>query len=808
MGLLGAIKSFLGIGGDVLPERMPYQRQISATPVPLARGEPIPQPSSAHPGHVVRTTSRGQTRWTTDGARSVDQHPGLLWLGRGSSLWAAGYGAKDPLVYVTERSQVEGHPAFLDLDRPVQAPYATDPGYWPSWEGLSPSNRGAFLAWLRDGRRQPGFNIGLVFLYFYGLERRVVMDRADTTEIHGEICGLLHAYGANRSFRGYAASLLAVIHAIDRDCDVAATISALAAHQSVPAPVSAMPTVAVPGTVVPYSFPYCFIPADLVDVILAIRTEPIDAALATSIVQVLPQGGKATVQKSVWDEFAQVFATRFAVRWPQGIAAVAPADRIRTKLEYKWAAHFPGQTAPRLNVPSSVSVTAHWDGLVEVWNTCTTEISQLSRLQAQGVSDPRALFEALPADLRQAAQHPDYPAWEDWYAKIRDAHGFATVTVAELVARSKTACPADGKVRPSAARGLAARVEALGFALEPDPRIAGKGLDLADQRVIYRPVEGHVVLPGQAYIGLQTIVELCLAVALADGSIDDAEIEHIFGMLDRDDELPAPERERLRAHVAYQQAVGGDIGAVSANRLGKLSAASQSVIASMVVAIALADGKVTSGERNALRKVYRALGRPIAELDSLLSPAPAAAGAGTGDDAQGITINWAAVEALQRETNDVQHLLGKALAECVQDVDSGSDDNKENEKTVAGSVASESEVIVMKPPQADVSAATSTPPADLHPVVDGGAVADFRARAGAALNDLDQLYVAVLAACASRDSMPAADFRAICKSAGVMPAAAVEAINAWADETLGDFLISGDGPYTIDTRLLAKISKE
>jgi hypothetical protein len=49
-------------------------------------------------------------------------------------------------------------------------------GYWPSYSTCSPEARGAYLQWLSSGRKDPSADIGLVFLYFYGLERRALAD--------------------------------------------------------------------------------------------------------------------------------------------------------------------------------------------------------------------------------------------------------------------------------------------------------------------------------------------------------------------------------------------------------------------------------------------------------------------------------------------------------------------------------------------------------------------------------------------------------------------------------------------------------
>ena len=48
--------------------------------------------------------------------------------------------------------------------------------YWPRYSEVDPIARRAYLQWLSSGRRDPAADIGYVFLFFYGLERRALLD--------------------------------------------------------------------------------------------------------------------------------------------------------------------------------------------------------------------------------------------------------------------------------------------------------------------------------------------------------------------------------------------------------------------------------------------------------------------------------------------------------------------------------------------------------------------------------------------------------------------------------------------------------
>lgn len=736
------------------PPSMPYKPTAGST----RTGEAIPAPARVPAPR--RSPSSGDP---------ISSHRGLTWLGRDSVLDLGGYRIAAPLVYVASRSDARSaHPAVIDLSSAVSSPLASDPGYWPHWGLLSPSNRGAFLAWMRDGRRTPGFNIGLVFIYFYGLERRAIVDRADLQDIHAELCGLLTVYGGNRSFHRYASSLLAILHTSDATLDIQLTLAAL------------MPPAS--GSVA--GLPALSLTENLIEVILTRQSGPIEAAMAAAICRTLPGTSSASAMKAIWPEFSELFVKRFTERWPHGHPQVPTTERSKIKLEYAWAARFPSPPSPRISVLAQLHHPTHWQDVMGVWASCLSDLRRLANEAASLTTDARRRFEALPSELRTATGHPDFAEWDAWFRSVTDAAGYAAPSVSDLVTRARMDMPGDGKLRPAASRQLAERVEALGFAIEPDPRVTGKGLALDERRGIYRPADGRVVQPGHSYRSLVTIVELCLAVALADGQIGEGEIEQIFGQLDRHDALPDPERERLRAHVAYQQAVGGDIGAISANRLRKISDQAREVIASVVVTVALSDGTVTKAEQAALRKIYRALALPMQRLEDLLTPAATANTAAEPGDVNRVTINWTAVEALQRETNDVQSLLGQALdeAEWVQ-----ADDD---ESEAGGGGDSEQHHTNTSMPTSTAALPATSPPAT-------AATSAVPVGAPSAYQGLDPRYAPIVDYCRTRTVVTAADFRACCATAEVMPAAAMEAINAWSDETYGDFLMVGDGQDTV-----------
>jgi hypothetical protein len=82
----------------------------------------------------------------------------------------------------------------------------TKPMYYPSYSNLSPQHRYQYLNWLRDITQQT--NLSYVFLYFYGLERHMLV--GNYNEAVAEILRLLKYNDGRGTFGHYARTSLLV----------------------------------------------------------------------------------------------------------------------------------------------------------------------------------------------------------------------------------------------------------------------------------------------------------------------------------------------------------------------------------------------------------------------------------------------------------------------------------------------------------------------------------------------------------------------------------------------------------------------
>ncbi len=111
------------------------------------------------------------------GRRSIG---GMVYLGQGLRAMNR-YGGTEPALIDPHRRISWARP-----DREGQLMT-----YWPSYELLSPASRAAYAEWLMKGRSDPRVPLGYVFLYFYGIERRVLVDARQSDRARAEVDTLL-----------------------------------------------------------------------------------------------------------------------------------------------------------------------------------------------------------------------------------------------------------------------------------------------------------------------------------------------------------------------------------------------------------------------------------------------------------------------------------------------------------------------------------------------------------------------------------------------------------------------------------------
>jgi uncharacterized tellurite resistance protein B-like protein len=575
------------------------------------------------------------------------------WLPAGTSISVAGVDLPGGLLYVGTRlvtPLMDNDPCLIDPSKPVasQGDYTeSDMGYWPSYSSVSASARRAYLNWLAGGRSDAQANIGYVFLYFYGLERRAILDaatddaaKADWPVIAQELRRLLAIYGERSgSFRSYAGSLLDWV--------------SLASHPD-KAYLQPVPT-----------FPKWLELPTYIRVALgqaAVDRAPVPSALALAWVKLDPATCLRTPAVRCGDEFDRLFLLKYQAAFGEGM--VLPRNRTKLKLVHRPAsAGFRGYEELRLtfgDTPDVTVLTAPIRKLQQLAEEATKELESFSRYVGKN-PDGRLALEGLlqlPATLwPQSAQQSLATL------KSRMGGGMVSMSIQELL----TSLDAKSVLTKDKTLALARALESLNIGIEPDV-LAGAKLPRPDEKVVLFAVPpGEVVsraVPG--YRAAVLTLQLASAVAAADGEFNVKEMGHLRGEVQSWTHLTPNHIRRLLAHLRLLMTSPASLPALK-SKLEPLDMTARETIARFMATVAQSDGTVSPAEVKLLEKVYKALGvdprKVFSDVHAVATGAVSAPAPSETPVGAGFRLDPARIAALQKDTQAVSALLSAIFVE-------------------------------------------------------------------------------------------------------------------------------------------------
>ncbi len=516
------------------------------------------------------------------------------WINKSDTVTVAGITIRNAFLYVgSDLKAANGSvdPALIDGRKSVGTTgHYTErhTNFWPSYAEISPEARRAYLLWLADGRSAPNADIGYVFLYFYGLERRIIVDIIGGGGATDELP--LLARELNRLYATYAVQS----DSFKKFCGKLLELITLSSDASKLYEEKFEITSSALG--MPFSLRLA--------IGQAVRDGvPIPSHVALAWAKCAPTIERRTPVWRCTTEFGLLFTDAYTNNYGLGLRIIEDGSSL--KIDYQPASRaFAGATVIAVHlrgIPDITGFTAPVIQLQALVDACCDVLATYSRYLArhpEGRNDLEAVM-ALPKQL-----------WPDHlkvaFASFRQSisNGFLQLTFKTLLEKIGTT----GEITRERLIALADGLESAGIGIEPDLHGATRPIKPDDPLVMFISEAPAAECRDNAAFSVGRIsIELAAAVAHADGDFSDDELQHLNTYIDRWEHLKPASRLRLRAYAQLLVRSTVSISSIK-KKVELLNKPTREAIAAFAAAMVLADGVVALEEVKVLEKIYVQLG--------------------------------------------------------------------------------------------------------------------------------------------------------------------------------------------------------
>ncbi|MGE5313932.1 MAG: TerB N-terminal domain-containing protein [Acidobacteriota bacterium] len=663
------------------PQRTPTQGLLPepSTPQRTPTQRLLPEPSTPTISLSVTTSPVSQLcrddvtiiRASAGQLKSIS--PDELWIPCDRIFQHAGYTISGGLVYfgkgLKSVQRWSEEPSMIDCSLPVDK---LNPdreglymGYWPSYSQIHPTSRAAFLEWLANGKEDSHVNIGYVFIYFYGLERRALADAKDSATARDEIPAivtevkrLVSIYGENNSFRGYANKFL----------------DAIQASQSNNILYRSYPQIQSCSWEIPMSLKIALGQ-------MARDGVPLSAEWALAWAENDPQMPHRTPVQRCVKEFRELFKIRYTEKYGDGLKLKANKTKISTY--YHAASPSLGGTVDIsvADLPDITAISGPSSKIIEIINACTDELEGYSRYVGRNPENKNSIEATayLPQPLMKKLAGSEFQKMSSWLEGKIISDVPVTMPMASVL-QQFSSIKEEGFGKKDATT-VASLLGKINVGIEPDPRFCNYVPKPEQNVVLFKISDAAPSSPSTEYSAATIVLHLASAVAVADGTVDESEERRLEEHLESWFQLGVDEKARLRAHTQWLLTSFPGINGTK-KRIEVLEQNHRESLGRFLVGIAQADGYIDPTEMKILTKIYEMLGLDAQSLFShvhkaavepvtvqtadFIKPQGYAIPIPPPKPAIGISIDMSRVEAKLAETVAVSAILNNIFTEDEQ----------------------------------------------------------------------------------------------------------------------------------------------
>ncbi|MBP7737934.1 MAG: TerB N-terminal domain-containing protein [Spirochaetes bacterium] len=497
-------------------------------------------------------------------------------MGNDKSVSIAGKTIVSPMIYLDARSKKEQLPHIIYGDAKVEfSGLDEDLGYWPSYSLISPYSRGKFINWLEGGKKDIEIDIGLVFIYFYGLEFRAIYEKLNHKEILFEIIRLNQLYNFNGSFKGYSESLIAwlILSINDYSVDEKNILNNFMNRINFYSPI--------------YSSGAYY----------KINNKEFSKDLLIQIISIYENTPRSRIPEKLGKIFNDYFLIKIEPMW----------DSIQSEVKYKQIAyhHHCASSIYQLREKAIVEgfnyyfPTSIKNKLANIWEQCIVELKLYSR--KIGKATENELYLLLPKELRELYTHPFADSFNE-FAEKKQNQVCKVNEVAEFLNISYS-----DKLSLKQSKDLCSTFEQMGLNIEPDARYFSDSYKWDDFIIFYQ--EENPGIPQKAdYAIASMLFDLGVNIASADLKVDKEELDVAEDFIKNN--FCTIEHDKIRINKRRQLA---EVGAIKGKGIAKklserLKVSDLEKIGKYLFMISAVDGVIDKSEIRAIKRIFQDFG--------------------------------------------------------------------------------------------------------------------------------------------------------------------------------------------------------
>jgi TerB N-terminal domain/TerB-C domain/Tellurite resistance protein TerB len=620
--------------------------------------------------------------------------------------------------------------------------------YSPTYGRIPPASRAAYLEWLANERRDPDVHVGYLWLFFYGLERRVFYDllgagRQPDTSLQ-EIEVILEEVQRLRSI--YSAEQYATFqHKAKVFTDLCSVLySETSLYDSID----------------PFETNILLLQIGLGQLVVA--KQPIPANWALAWYSRLTKNRLRAAATRCMDEFQTLFQLRYTQAYGDGMTLKPGKSMLR--VDYHPASPSFNRSV-RVDVgdlPDVSKFAGKISKLGSLVADCTAPLEALGRLLGRNANarNTPAAIALLPPELLTTHGGELVNHLQTWLSPQISQNPVA-ISGEELFQHWSGANPE--KLSKAESEGLSQLLEQLGYGIEPDPRLGGAFPKLTGRVALFRLDSDNLRYLSPEYLTATLVAHLAIAIANGDELPSPIEQDYLTTHLLELIQLTNSERSRLQAHIHLLLQDKPALRNLKA-RVEAVAPEQRGTIARFLVSVAVADGQASPKEIDRLTKAYALLeldsqslysdihdastgSRPANEPITVRIASPTSGHTIPPQAQKKLTLDMSMVESKISESHEVSNLL------------------------------------------ADIFVEEAVPPIILETGIAG----------------LDMPHTQLLRALTQKSEWQRNELEAIARSLNLMLDGALEAINEAAFDQCDEALIEGEDPFEINPDVLQEL---